>query len=195
MKLNTAEIGLQHQVECIGNGNHDLLRGAERREIHKINAVGKGVGGLLRGGIQALVRGLAWAMEGLLVAARLLPESGYLKQAQKLAQHETGYWSFLFDKPVEEVGISEKGTAAWSLLFYRLYHATGEEQYLTTARKALGWLIDNQYLGRDPDAYGSVVGCSPHSGVVYRPWFNLSCTYTSGFFGLAALEELKLSAK
>lgn len=144
-------------------------------------------------------RGLAWAIEGLLAAHRLLPNKGYLARAQKLAQHfveaqhETGYWSFLFHQPAEEVGISEKGTAAWSLLFYRLYHATGEPQYLATARKALQWLIDNQYLGPDSDAFGSVVGCSPHSGVVYRPWFNLSCTYTSGFFGLAALEELKLA--
>ena len=29
--------------------------------------------------------------------------------------------------------------------------------------------------------------------LVYRNWLNLSCTYTSGFFGLAALEELKLT--
>jgi len=144
-------------------------------------------------------RGLAWAIEGLLAAHRLLPEDGYLLRAEKLAQHlvdaqhEAGCWSFLFHKPAEDVGISEKGTAAWSFLFYRLYGETGENQYLVTARKALQWLIDYQYLGPDPDAFGSVVGCSPHSGVVYRDWFNLSCTYTSGFFGLAALEELKLT--
>jgi hypothetical protein len=65
---------------------------------------------------------------------------------------------------------------------------------LAAARKALQWLIDNQYIGPDPDGFGSVIGCSPHSGVVYRNWFNLSCTYTSGFFGLAALEELKLAS-
>ena len=147
--------------------------------------------------VEGHTRGLAWAIEGLMAANRLLPGEGYLARAEQLAkhfvdeQHESGYWSFLFQKSAEEVGIAEKGTAAWCYLLYRLHAETGEHKYLVTARKALQWLIDNQYTGPDPDAVGSVIGCSPHSGVVYRNWFNLSCTYTSGFFGLAALEELK----
>ena len=49
-----------------------------------------------------------------------------------------------------------------------------------------------QYDGPDPDAHGSLVGCSPQSGVGYRKWFHVSCVYASAFFGLAVLEELKL---
>ena len=60
------------------------------------------------------------------------------------------------------------------------------------ARRALEWCLNNQYAGPDGDAHGGLVGVSPQSAVGYRPWFRVSCTYASGFFGLAALEELKL---
>lgn len=69
---------------------------------------------------------------------------------------------------------------------------TGDDRHLAAARKALTWCIANQYSGPDPHARGGVISCCPHSGVNYRPWFRLCCTYTSGFFGLAALEELAL---
>jgi hypothetical protein len=57
-------------------------------------------------------------------------------------------------------------------------------------RRALRRRLDNQYRGPDPEAHGAVIGVSPHSAVGYRPWFRVSCAYTSGFFGLAVLEEL-----
>ena len=143
-------------------------------------------------------RAAGWAMEGLLAAHRLLPTGRYLEKAKRMAEHlikwqqSSGCWNYNFNKPVEEVGISEKGTALWSLLFYRLYNAAGDEQYLETARKALTWCLENQYIGPDIDAYGSIIGRSPQSGVSYRRWFDLSCVYTSAFFGLAVIEELKL---
>ena len=143
-------------------------------------------------------RGQGWAMEGLVSSAKMRPEGKYKELAERMAeqmmkwQHESGYWTYLFSKPVSKVGISEKGTALWSLLFYRLYAITENPAHLKTARKALEWCMDNQYAGNDPDAYGSLVGITPQSGVTYRNWFPLSCTYTSGFFGLAALEELKI---
>ena len=146
-------------------------------------------------------RGQGWAMEGLLAAHRLYPEGGYLEHARRMAdqmlamQSAEGYWTFYADKPAAEVGISEKGTALWSCLLYQLYSHTGERKHLEGARKALLWCLDTQYWGDDDEAYGSIPGCSPQSAVGYRRWFNVSCVYTSAFFGLAILDELKLADK
>ena len=137
-------------------------------------------------------------MMGLLASHRMMPEDKYLERAQQMAvhlvdaQHPDGYWAFDFDRPVELVGISEKGTTLWGLLFYRLYSQTGDEQYLVVARKALRWGMDAQYAGDDLNAAGGIVGRSPASGVVYRRWFPLICTYTMAWHGLAILEEIKL---
>jgi hypothetical protein len=145
-----------------------------------------------------MVRGMGWAMEGLLVANRLMPGAHYLDAAKKMAdhlvksQHSNGSWSFNYDRPVAETGIGEKGTALWSYLFYELYKASNDKTYLDVARKALIWCMNEQYDGPDPEAYGSIVGRNPQSGVGYRSWFNVSCTYTSAFMGMAILEELLL---
>lgn len=145
-----------------------------------------------------MTRGQGWAMEGLLATYRLTGDKKYLELAVKMAeqlmkyQHETGVWPFMFNRPLEEVSAGEKGTALWSLLFYKLYSYTGDERHLESARKALLWCIDNQYTGHDRHAYGGIVSCHHQSAVVYRRWFHVCCSYASGFFGLAALEELKL---
>jgi hypothetical protein len=147
-----------------------------------------------------MTRGQGWAMMGLLASHRMMPEGGYLEHARRMAahlldaQHPEGYWAFRFDQPVHEVGISEKGTTLWSLLFYRLYRETGEARYLETARKALLWALAAQYTGEDPNAAGGIVGRSPASGVVYRRWFPLICSYTMAWHGLAILQELELKA-
>ena len=73
-------------------------------------------------------RAQGWAMEGLLSAAELKSEGKYLGLAEQMAetvikwQHQSGYWTHDFKSPANEVGISEKGTALWSFLLYRLYH-------------------------------------------------------------------------
>ena len=145
-----------------------------------------------------MVRGCGWAMEGLLAMNRMYPDTIYLEYARKmadqLAEHQLpdGSWSFVFDRPPEEVGITEKGTALWSLLFYQLYGATGEGKYLETARKALLWCLDQQYTGPDPEAIGGLVGRTNASMVGIRYFYDATCAYTTGFFGLAILEELKL---
>ncbi len=145
-----------------------------------------------------MVRGCGWAMEGLLAMNRMYPDTIYLeyaiRMADQLAEHQLpdGSWSFVFDRPPEEVGITEKGTALWSLLFYQLYEATGEEKYLQTARKALLWCLDHQYTGPDPEAIGGLVGRTNASMVGIRYFYDATCAYTTGFFGLAILEELKL---
>lgn len=147
---------------------------------------------------QKHTRGQGWAMEGLISSYNMTKNSKYKKLAEHMAtvlmdyQHNEGYWTYNFDKPVSEVGISEKGTALWSLLFYRLYEITKNPKHLEAAQKALTWCMDNQYTGSDIEGQGGVIGLTFQSGVTYRNWFPLACSYTSGFFGLAILEELKL---
>lgn len=147
-----------------------------------------------------MTRGLGWAMEGLLAMNRMYPDTIYLDYAQKLGenlrkeQNSNGSWSYIFDADFEEVGISEKGTALWSLLFYQLYEATGNSDYLETARRALEWCLENQYTGPDNEAIGGLVGSTPASMVGIREYFPATCAYTTGFFGMAILEELKYSS-
>lgn len=150
-----------------------------------------------------MTRGMGWAMEGLLATHRVVPEGNYLALARRMAdqmlvwQTPAGCWNFIADQPVAKVGISEKGTALWSYLLYKLYQATNDKKYLTAARKALTWCIENQYTGPDPEAHGGIVGITEHSavGAGHRPWFPVSCAYTSGFFALAVLEEQELAKR
>ena len=148
-----------------------------------------------------MTRGLGWAMEGLLAAHRNNPKGPYLALAKKMAdrmqawQKPDGHWNFITDEPVEKVGISEKGTALWSYLLYQLYAASGEKKYVNMARKSLTWCMKNQYQGPDRQAYGGIIGKTIHSavGAAFRPWFPITCAYTSAFFSLALMEELKLT--
>jgi rhamnogalacturonyl hydrolase YesR len=151
-------------------------------------------------GIQPAIyvtRGMGWAMTGLLAAHQASPDAGYLERAKRLAdqlmrwQHPDGSWSFNADKKVTEVGVAEKATALWSHLFIKLHAATGDARHLASARSALQWCVDNQYFGPDVEARGSLPGIGPASAVGYRQWYEVACTYTTGFFGVAALEELK----
>lgn len=145
-----------------------------------------------------MTRGSGWAMEGLLAMNRMYPDTIYLQYAEKMAKHlqenqnEDGSWSFIFDKDPKEVSVTEKGTPLWSLLFYQLYEATGKSEYLQTARKALSWCLENQYTGPDVEAIGGLVGSTSHSMVGIREYFPSSCAYTTGFFGMAILAELKV---
>ncbi len=147
---------------------------------------------------QRMTRGEGWAMEGLLASYQLTKSEKYRDLAVHMAahllaaQHADGGWSFEFDQPAATVGVSEKGTALWSLLFYRLHAITGRADHLHAARQALTWCLENQSTGPDRDGHGGIIGVTFQSGVTYRPWFPLACSYTSAFFGLAALEELKL---
>lgn len=144
-------------------------------------------------------RGLGWAMIGLLWSHKLLPgDNKYLHKAEKLAKHlmdnqaADGHWNFLFKDPQFEDEISAKGTTLWSLLFYTLYEHTRKPEHLATARKALRWCMDNQYLGTDPEAFGGIVEKNRESGVVYRRWDPLICSYTVSWYGLALLKELQI---
>jgi len=144
-------------------------------------------------------RGVGWAMEGLLAVYELTGSEVYLEKAKLMASHlqanqlPDGSWSYNF-KSLDQQEISEKGTALWSLLFYKLYHFTKDPEHLSAARKALEWCLDNQYDGPDMHAHGGLIGLSRQSGVVYRQWYPLACSYTSGFFGLAVLEELNIQS-
>jgi hypothetical protein len=107
-------------------------------------------------------------------------------------QRPDGSWLTITDGTEEEHGVSEKGTALWSLLLYQLFQQTGEPEFLAPARRALRWCLDNQYYGPDPLGLGGIPGVSPNSGVVYRAWFPMICGYTCAFAGLAIMKELEI---
>ena len=145
-----------------------------------------------------MTRGLGWAMEGLLSSWSLTEDTEYLEQAKQMAEYilETqkpdGSWNFMLDRTEEEAGVDDKGTPLWSLLLYRLYEACRIPRYLEGARRALNWCLENQIQEGDRECVGGLAGANPQAAVVYRPWFKLSCLYTSGFFALALLEELRI---
>jgi hypothetical protein len=145
-----------------------------------------------------MARGLGWAMMGLLAAYKCTDNKKYLDKARKMAavmtryQRPDGSWTFKLDKSEEQVGTADKGTALWCFLLYWLYEETRDLPVLTCARRALQWCGDNQYTGDNPHARGGIVSPSGESGVTYRSWFRMCCQYTSAFFGLALLEEMKL---
>lgn len=148
-----------------------------------------------------MIRGLGWAMEGLLSAYTATQKDTYLSSAKKMAaivianQREDGSWTFEFDRPVEEVGYSDKGTPLWSVLLYRLFDETGDPQHLQAARAALEW--SRSHLRRNPndESRGGIIGIGPQSGVAYRPWFRLCCTYSTAFTGAAIIHELNHQRK
>jgi len=150
-----------------------------------------------------MTRGLGWALEGLLATHRAVPSGEYLILAKKMAdqmllwQKKEGCWAFIADETIEKVGISDKGTALWTYLLYDLYKASSDKKYLLAARKALTWCINNQYVGADLQAQGAIVGENLHSavGAAFRPWYPVTCVYSTAFFSLALMEELRLSKK
>jgi hypothetical protein len=148
-----------------------------------------------------MTRGLGWAMEGLLAAWRCTGDKCYLSKAALMAaemiknQQPDGSWNFKIDHSAEEAGVADKGTALWCLLLYQLYQESQDDTILKSARKALRWCMDNQYVGDNPHAHGGIISVSGESGITYRSWFRLCCQYTSAFFGLALLEEIKWQSK
>jgi hypothetical protein len=76
--------------------------------------------------------------------------------------------------------------------FYDLEAKLHRTSYWNWASTALLWCLENQYTGPDTEAIGGLVGSTPASMVGVRHYFPASCAYTTAFFGLAVLEELKL---
>ncbi|TWO34524.1 hypothetical protein E1J38_001330 [Seonamhaeicola sediminis] len=150
-----------------------------------------------------MTRGTGWTMEGMLAMNEMFPDTIYLEYAKKLAdqlvenQNPDGSWNFVFDsREGDRTAIpTDKGTPLWSLLMYRIYETTNNVKYLESARKALTWCLENQYLGPDPEAIGSIVGRTNASMVGYRFYYDATCAYSTGFFGLAILKELELQEK
>lgn len=153
-------------------------------------------------GFEHDTKGHGWAMDGLLCAYEMDREDDeYLRMAQKTAdfiienQQPDGFFNNYF--AIEDGGgIGEKSTALWSWLLYRLYslcrNEDNSEKYLIAARRALCYLMRSQQIDGDPMVRGGLIAESQQSGIVYRPFFKMACTYASSFFGLAAIEEWKL---
>ena len=150
-------------------------------------------------GFERDTKGHGWAMDGLLCAAEMGLDSDtyYLKQAKDTAdllityQYPDGHWDNFFGAN-RNAGVGEKSTALWSWLLYRLYDQCGEDQYRAAAQKALFWCVNQMYRGEDQRAEGSMVARSVQSGIIYRPFYPMSCSYATSFFVLAALRELDI---
>ncbi|MHC4435024.1 MAG: prenyltransferase/squalene oxidase repeat-containing protein, partial [Planctomycetota bacterium] len=146
-------------------------------------------------------KSFGYSAEGLLAVHKAAPDRGYLERAERIAEHilqaqaPDGSWSVRWDRPAEEVGVTDKGTALWALLFFRFYKTTKNKKYLKAATKALEWCMDNQYFGDDTVARGGIVGRSWPSGIIYRYWFDMITTYTMAFFGNALVEALSLEVR
>jgi uncharacterized protein YyaL (SSP411 family) len=143
-------------------------------------------------------KSFGYCVDGLLAVHKAAPDRGYLNRALKITEHvlkaqfADGSWSVRLDRPAEDVGVDDKGTALWSYLFMRLYKVTGDKKYLAVGTKALEWCMDHQYFGDDTVARGAIVGRSWPSGIIYRHWFDMVTTYTVSFFGNALAEALSL---
>lgn len=146
-------------------------------------------------------KSFGYIVEGLMAVHDVAPDRGYLERAEVIAEHIVGAqdldgsWPVRWDRPAEEVGVSDKATSLWALLFLQLHKQTGKDQYRDTGMRALRWCMDNQYFGDDEAARGGIVGRSWPSGIIYRHWFDMITTYTMAWFGLALVEALALEGE
>lgn len=141
-------------------------------------------------------KGHGWAMDGLLCAYELTGDGKYLEMAVDTAdfvggfQNEDGSFNNFFACS-ETGGTGEKSTALWSWLFFRLYELTHDVRFSEKAEKALSFLRSILDHGNeDPYLEGALVACSAQSGIIYRPYFKMSCAYASAFMGLAGLKSI-----
>ena len=141
------------------------------------------------------IKGHAWVVEGYLAGYALSGEQRYLALAMALAerilavQSASGAWAYLFEAAAENGPFDDKGTAIWAYYLYRLYGHTNDERHLDGARKALSWCLQRQYRGPHPRLDGGLLHENTMAYVRRRP---LTILYSTTFFGLALLEELRL---
>jgi uncharacterized protein YyaL (SSP411 family) len=141
------------------------------------------------------IKGHAWVIEGYLDAYQLTHDTRYLELAQQLAakviacQGGDGGWTYLFHPPGANDPIDDKGTAIWAYLLYDLHRSTHAPEHLAAARRALGGCRRHQWRGDDPNLDGGILHPNHMADVRPRP---KTVLYTTTFFGLALLEELKL---
>lgn len=140
------------------------------------------------------IKGHAWVVEGYLDAHRLSGDPRYLALARELAakvmasQREDGSWSYVFTPPSLDEPADDKGTAIWAYCFYVLHDATRDPAHLAAARAALAWCLRQQYRGEDDRLDG---GLLHENGMAYVKRRPMTILYSTTFFGLALLEELK----
>ena len=143
-------------------------------------------------------KGHGWATDGLLCAYELTRDEYYLGLAEETAlfvgryQNEDGSF-YNFSACEDTGGIGEKSTALWSWLYFRLYELTGKTIFKRHGDRALAYL--HSVLGHgddDPFLEGALVACSVQSGIIYRPYFRMSCAYSSAFMGLAIMKKMEV---
>ena len=150
------------------------------------------------GKVNYWTKAFGYIADGLIEAHRAAPEKGYLLKALVIAerilatQASDGSLSVRFDRSPEFVGVGDKATALWAVLYLRLYKITRDKKFFTAGMKALEWCMDHQYFGQDAVARGGIVGRSWSSGINFRHWFDVVVTYTVSFFGNALTEALNL---
>jgi hypothetical protein len=144
------------------------------------------------------IKGHAWVVEGYLDAHRLSGDTRYLVLARALTrrviecQHEDGAWTYLFRRPKENEPRDDKGTAIWAYMLYELHRTTRDAEHLAAARRALGWCLRHQYRGADPNLDG---GLLHENGMAYIRRRPMTILYSTTFFGLALLQELRLAQR
>ena len=70
---------------------------------------------------------------------------------------------------------------------------TGRTIFKRHGDRALAYL--HSVLGHgddDPFLEGALVACSVQSGIIYRPYFRMSCAYSSAFMGLAIMKKMEV---
>lgn len=141
------------------------------------------------------IKGHAWVVEGYLDAHSLSGDGRYLELARALArrviacQDAEGAWTHRFQRPTEADARDDKGTAIWAFMLYELHRATRDPEHLAAARRALGWCLRRQYRGSDPNLEGGLLHANSMAYVRHRP---MTILYSTTFFGLALLQELRL---
>ena len=141
------------------------------------------------------IKGHGWVMMGYLDAHALGGDSRHLALARALGdrvrgcQADSGAWTYAFRCPREDDVLDDKATAIWAYLFYALYAITRDGRDLEAARRALAWCWRHQYRGDHPMLDGAIVNTNAMIYIHRRP---MAILYSTTFFGLALLEELKL---
>lgn len=139
---------------------------------------------------------LAYAIDGLLESGLILDDKGYIEKAKISAdallavQKEDGSLSGIYDSDWNGAvkWSCLTGDAQISIIWLRLYQLTGDDKYLTAAKKAISYLTGLQDIKTKKEAIrGAIKGSHPIWGG-YNP-FSYMNWMTKFFVDALLLEE------